>query len=474
MAAVIKMVKETAEQAAARSLQQATEDALAEAFENERAGQLRFDQSRRTWLIYEPASGIWRPDRKEQVLYDVRCFVRARNPNNEARLGKAAVVLNVERLARMREGFAITGDELDADPFILGTPHGPYDLRTAERLEADPDLLITRSTSVAPDFAVPSLWLKFLAEATGNAQEVIDYLQRLAGYCLTGSTREEQLTFLFGSGRNGKGTFLGALRDITGDYGRSTDMSTFLESRSDRNKADLAVLAGRRLVIAQETNEGKKWDGQRIKTVTGRDEVEARFLYANSFVFKPTFKLLIASNHKPRIPTVDESWRRRLHLLPFDKTPAAPDPQLKEKLAAEYPQILGWMIEGAEWWYREGLMVPEAVTAASAQYLQEEDVVLLWFEECCIAKSGAVTERKAMMASLIAWCKDMNHRAPTGHALTRWLKVRGIEQDMKKPSRPYLGVGLLAAADGVFPSGAASSAGAWGYSKDSQDDDLPH
>jgi putative DNA primase/helicase len=420
-----------------------TEDAIAEAYELERTGQLAFDQSRKTWLIYDPCCGIWRPDRKEEVLYSIRLFVRAINTKDEARLGKASIVLNVERLCRMRQGFAITGDELDASPFILGTPAGLYNLETGALCKPDPAQFVTKSTACAPDFDDPALWLRFLTDATGGDQAVIDYLQRLAGYCLTGSTREEQLTFLWGPGGNGKGTFLGALIDIAGDYARSTSTDTFLESSNDRNKADLAVLAGKRLVVAQESNEGRKWDAQRVKSITGRDEMEARFLYANSFVFKPSFKLLIASNHRPRIPSVDESWRRRLHLLPFDRKPAQPDPLLKEKLRDEYPQILGWMIKGAEWWYREGLGMPQAVVDASKEYLREQDIVGQWFDECIEMAGGTLLNRREAGDSLKRWCMEMNHGAPTVHALTRWLKEnKGIEQDVKKASRPYLGIRL--------------------------------
>jgi putative DNA primase/helicase len=478
VAQVIQYARETPEQSAARTQQQATEDALAEAFEIAKGTSLRFDQSRRQWLIYEPDSGIWRPDRREAVPYEIRLFIRARNPNNDARIGRASTVANVERLCRTRPEFSITGDELDADPFTLGTPAGPFDLTTGEGLAPDPDLLISKSTSIAPDFNDPALWLAFLAEATGGDAGMIDYLQRLSGYCLTGSTREEQLTFIWGPGGNGKGVFLGALLDIAGDYGRSTSTDTFLETRNDRNKADLAVLAGKRVAVAQESNEGRKWDGQRIKTVTGRDEVEGRFLYANAFTYRPQFKLLIASNHRPRIPNPDEAWRRRLHLLPFDKRPAQPDPLLKEKLRDEYPAILGWMIQGAVAWHRDGLRVPDTVLEASAQYLKEEDVVGLWFDECCKLDAPTVeSTRKELYESFSGWCRSMGHGAPTAYALTRWLKQhKGIEQNMRKPSRPYLGLRLRDpfTEGGDIPSAAAATGPARGYAFGGQDDDdLP-
>jgi putative DNA primase/helicase len=466
------MVRESADQAAARSATQNSEIDLALAFAGERQGQWILDHSRRQWHGYDPATGIFHPDRKEALLLDVQQFIHAR-AGGEPRLLKASVVSAVERLLRMQEVFAVTADEMDADPFVLGTPGGPYDLTTGRRLDPDPSLLITQSTSVAPEFDIPTLWLQFLGEATGHDLELITYLQRLCGYCLTGSTREEQLSFFWGSGGNGKGVFLGTLKDIAGSYAETTSTDTFLETRGDRNENDLAMLAGKRVAIAQESNEGRKWDAQRIKTCTGRDTVRAKYLYKDLFTFVPQFTLLIASNHRPRIGTVDDAWRRRLQLIPFVLKPAQPDPLLKEKLVDEYPAILGWMIEGAMLWHKDGLMVPESVLAASAKYLAEEDTIGLWFDECCKLDNGADTARKELYGSYSGWCREMGHGAATVYAITRWLKGnKGVEQNMKKGTRPYLGVRLKDpfAEDADPPAKATASSRAGDWHPDSQDD----
>jgi putative DNA primase/helicase len=440
----VALVKETPDQAAARAAQELTEDTLAESFEREHVGDIKYNHARKQYLLYDKDSGLWRADSTERVAHLVRVHVRALNVRSEPRFGKAQTVAGVERLVRAHPQIAVAGHEFDADPWLLGTPGGVYDLRTTEPLPHSCEHLVTKSTSVAPDpDQVPTLWMRFLAEATGNDPDVIGYIQRLFGYALTGDTREEQLTFLHGPGGNGKGVLLNVVKEIAGDYATVAGMDTFLESRNDRNSADLASLAGARIVIASESSDGRRWDDQRAKSVTGRDPVTARHLYGNFFTYVPQFKLLIASNHQPRIRTVDDAWRRRLHMLPFDKKPANPDPELKLRLRDEYPAILHWMMEGAEWWLREGLAKPETISTATTAYLRSEDIVGLWFEECCELDAAAETSRKTIYGSLERWCADMGHRAPTQHALTRWLGLnQGIEQDIRKSSRPYLGIQL--------------------------------
>jgi putative DNA primase/helicase len=303
-------------------------------------------------------------------------------------------------------------------------------------------VLITKRTAVSPAQGRPERWLRFLNESTGGSQQLIDYLQRLFGYCLSGETREESLTFFHGSGGNGKGVILGALKDIAGDYGRQASTEALMESKGERHPADLADLAHARLVVASESSDGKRWDEQRVKALTGRDDISARFMRGNFFTFKPQFKILVASNHKPRIRTVDDAWRRRLHLVPFDRKPERPDPQLKDRLKDEYPQILQWAIEGAEWWYREGLAVPEIITDATQEYFREEDLIGIWVEDCVDYIPGKKEDRRLLYASYEKWCKQMGHGAATIYAMTRWFKARGFEQETKNRMRPILGVGL--------------------------------
>lgn len=422
-----------------------TEDSIATLFEEAHAGRVVYAHAFGRWYFYEEASGVWRWDQQELVAHWVREFVRGLNKAQREKWGKASVVNAVSQLARRHPAIAITGTEFDQNPMLLGTPIGPVDLSTGESIAPSMSHMISKSTAVAPQPGPPLQWLKILLFATNGDTDLVDYLQRLFGYCLTGHTSEESLEFFFGTGGNGKGLVMNAVLAIVGDYGRQASMDTFIRSRNDRHPADLADLVGARLVIAAESAEGARWDEQRVKMATGRDRISARFMRGNFFEFQPAFTLLIASNHKPRIGTVDDAWRRRLHLIPFERKPQHPDPELKDKLRAEYPQILAWMIEGAEWWARDGLMPPESVLAATAEYLLEEDVIGLWFRERC--EAAAATERAYrtdLYRSFESWCHEMGHAASSQHKLTRWLKSQGYRQaeSREDKARPFFGIRL--------------------------------
>jgi putative DNA primase/helicase len=163
-------------------------------------------------------------------------------------------------------------------------------------------------------------WVAFLDRIAGGNVELVDFLQRVAGYSLTGVTREHALFFLYGTGANGKTTFLNAITGALGDYCKNAPIETFTATQSERHPTDLASLRGARLVTAVETEEGRRWAESKIKALTGGDKISARFKRQDFFEYTPQFKLLIAGNHKPGLRWVDEAIRRRLHLIPFTIT----------------------------------------------------------------------------------------------------------------------------------------------------------
>src|SRR6266511_1773942 len=142
----------------------------------------------------------------------------------------------------------------------------------------------------------------------------------MVGYCFIGSAREHALFFLYGTGANGKSVLLNTLSGIMGDYARSAPIETFTVSSVERHPTDLASLRGARLVVAVETEEGRRWAESRIKVLTGGDKIAARFMRQDFFEFTPQFKLVIAGNHKPGLRSVDEAMRRRINMLPFTVT----------------------------------------------------------------------------------------------------------------------------------------------------------
>ena len=210
----------------------------------------------------------------------------------------------IERLATADQRLAATTDQWDADPWLLNTPGGVIDLRTGEIRDHQPSDYMTKMTAVEPDGACP-LWRKFLNRIFAGDAELIAYVQRVAGYTLTGSTRDHAMFFGFGTGANGKSVFINTISGILGDYHRTAAIETFTASKFDRHPTDLAGLRGARLVTAIETEEGRRWDEAKIKTLTGGDKISARFMRQDYFEFSPQFKLMIAGNRKPSLRSVD-------------------------------------------------------------------------------------------------------------------------------------------------------------------------
>ena len=268
---------------------------------------------------------------------------------------------------------------------LLNTPGGVVDLKTGVTRSHRAEDYFTRITAVAPGGECPT-WKQFLIRICGGDAELEAFLQRLAGYALTGLTVEHALFFSHGLGGNGKSVFSNTIAGALGDYHKTAPIETFTASSADRHPTDLAGLRGARLVTAIETEEGRRWAESRIKSLTGGDKIAARYMRQDFFEFTPQFKLLISGNHKPGLRSVDKAIRRRFHLIPFTVTipPEERDGQLPDKLKGEWPGILAWMIDGCLEWQQKGLSAPAAVTGATADYLDAEDAMSAWLDECCV------------------------------------------------------------------------------------------
>ncbi len=280
---------------------------------------------------------------------------------------------------------------------------------------------------------------------TGGDSALQAFLQRLSGYSLTGSTREQSLAFLHGSGGNGKSVFVSALSGILGDYHKTAPVETFTASSgSDRHPTEIAMLRGARLVTSVETEEGRRWAESRIKALTGGDEVQARFMRQDFFAFTPQFKLMIVGNHKPGLRSVDEAIRRRFHLVPFTMTipKEKRDKDLGEKLRREWPGILAWAIQGCLAWQQQGLAPPESVLAATAEYLEGQDAVGAWIEECCERDVDGWETRNDLLASWRAWAERNGEFVLPRSRFFDALEGRGLEPRRKNHGRGYGGVRL--------------------------------
>jgi putative DNA primase/helicase len=364
-----------------------TEDSVAAAFVKRYRDTLRFCHHAGKW--YRWTGAVWQRE-ETRLAFDWarnlarQCAASSGEGKAITAAGKAAFATGVERFVQADRAFAVTSAAWDRDPWLLGTPEGTVDLRTGELRPARQEDLISRSTAVtpAPQAQCPT-WLAFLQQACAGDQDLIGFLQRWFGYCLTGVTQEHALLFVYGPGGNGKGVLLVTMAGILGAYATNAAMDTFTASQGDRHPTDLAMLHGARMVMTTETEEGRAWAEARIKALTGGDPVTARYMRQDFFTFTPAFKLTISGNHKPALRNVDDAARRRFNVVPFLHKPSRPDPTLPDKLRAEWPGILRWMIQGCLAWQRDGLQRPKAVLDATAEYFAEQDVLAQWVEECC-------------------------------------------------------------------------------------------
>jgi putative DNA primase/helicase len=354
----------------------------------------------------------------------------------------AGMVAGVANLARSNPDQVAVVAQWDGNPWLLGTPGGTVDLRTGELRPARLDEYITKQTAIAPAPAGTEapLWQAFLKRIFKHDLELVPYMQRAAGYALTGSTSEHALIFAWGQGGNGKGVLFNTLAYILADYAAIAAPDLLLVTNSDRHPADMAMLRGARLVIASELAPGRAWDEPKLKSLTGGDPITARFMRQDFFTYNPQFTLLVAGNHKPSFKSVDEAVRRRVQLVPFlqNISKEERDPNLAEKLKAEAPAILRWAIDGCLVWQRQGLNPPATVQEASESYLAGEDVLGQWLDERCeIGSVFDLTPFDALYQDWRAWCDANGGPSWGGKALSKALDERGFERGRDNKNRGF-------------------------------------
>jgi len=398
------------------------------------AGQLAFCHDEGVWRQYD--GSIWRTVKTPLAFHYARemaVAMQRRYPKTGVvEVHKTSFPLGVERFAKSDPVFARTSEHWDPDPWLLGTPAGTVDLKTGRLRPAEPGDNITKSTAIPPGatYASAPLWENFLDQACGGEPELVEFLQQIAGYALTGLTHEHALFFVYGPGGNGKSVFLNTLAHVLGDYATTAAMDTFTaSSRSGQIPADLAMLRGARLVTASETSEGKKWDQQRVAQVTGGDPITARFMRENFFTYKPQFTLIIVGNHKPTLTSVDDAMRRRFNIIPFLIRPERPDRHLEEKLVDEWPAILRWAIDGCLDWQERGLVRPPVVTEATSEYFDEQNTLAQWLEQDCEVdfKNWHLADlSSALFASWSSYCRANGEDAGTSKTFKPAMEKHGF------------------------------------------------
>ena len=428
------------------------EDSVALALAHEQADDLRYVAKSSQWMRW--SGERWQSEDTLSAFDELRKLCRMAGDS------RARTVAAVVMLARTDRRMAATVDQWDRGTMLLSAKGATVDLATGASRSPDRRDYLTKQAgaSIAEPGMPHPLWSDFLDTVTQADETLIGFLQRYAGYCLTGETREHVLAFLYGPGANGKGVFVGTLAKIMGDYAISAPIEMFLASKHDRHPTEIARLKGARLVVAQETQKGRRWDETKLKILTSSDWLSGHFMRQDFFDFDPTHKLLITGNHKPSLSSVDEAIRRRLLLVPFtvEIPEAERDPDFATKLVPEYPAIFRWMVNGCLEWQRDGLDVPERVRKASDDYFANQDTLGQWIEDCLIVGDPrAFTTTRALFGSWKAWTDVRNIRPGSEKEFADGLAEKGYQQHRMNYGRGFKGLELMAN-DGPRLGGAKS------------------
>lgn len=324
----------------------------------------------------------------------------------------------------------VTGDQLDADPWLLACQNGVIDLRTGACRPGKPSQYLTKAAQTEwHGFDAPApTWEKFILEVVDGDQDAADYLRRLMGYSITGSIREHIFVIFCGSGRNGKGTLIETLQKILGPLAVPIPPEMLLDQGRVRSSsgasADIMALQGRRICFASETDQGRKFSAAAVKRLSGGDTLTGRNPYGHAQItFPPSHLLILATNHKPKASAEDPAFWARMHLvefpLAFVDQPLAPnerqiDRTLDEKLIAEAPGILAWLVRGAVEWQQQGLSPPKAITEATAEYRRSEDFLSDFLEDKCVIAEGSELTAKAAYAAFKEWyTENISDKVPS-------------------------------------------------------------
>lgn len=427
---------------------------------------LRYVSEMKRWLE-KTESGAWRFIDELRVLLLAREIIplihdeiRRLDPGNRRELMDHAkysesnkALKDAVELFRSEPGIAVSASNLNEGEWMFPTKNGLVDLQTGKFMPMDPALHITQTAGVSfdPDATCP-LWEAFLLEIMNGDVELVEYLRRAIGYTLTAQTSEQALFFAYGSGANGKSTFLNVLRSLFGDLGAQANGDMLLDKNggqamsANAASSEVARLAGKRLVAMSEVEEGRHFSEKTVKWYTGGEDITARMLYQNAFSFTPRFKLWLAGNYKPTIKGGDHGIWRRMKLIPFTVMipPEKRDPDLERKLRGELAGILNWALTGCQQWRENGykLREPAIITKEVSEYRGEMDVVESWLLEFTRNDPDGEIHFGDTYKFFKAWSEAQYNFAYSGKRLGMILADKGYKP-ASRPHRVYKGLKLI-------------------------------
>lgn len=406
-------------------------------------------EQRGCWLVWDGT--CWRTDAMRRVAelaeQTMQALGAAARGDEDAqkwavRCTKTAAPAR-EMLEVVKHRAPVAMDALDADGWRLGVANGVIDLCSGALRPHDRADRITLLSPVQYDPAATCpRWDAFLYEIMAGDEAMVSALQRLAGYCLTGDISVQMLPIFHGPGGNGKNVLLDTLMGILGPHAaEAPDGLLTVRRGGDEHPTEIADLLGKRLVVASETDEGRKMRIGLVKKLTGNKYLKGRYMRQDYFQFVRTHKTILVTNNRPIVTETSNAIWRRLRLIPFDvKIPEArQDKRLTEKLVAEWPGILAWAVRGClDWQQRQcDLELPEAVRQATEAYKDESDHVGDFISECCVdwrkheVQKMRVPKERTYTAYCI-WCKDVGEEALSRRSFSTRMRSHGFEDSQAK------------------------------------------
>jgi len=374
--------------------------------------------------------------------------------NHIKRSRKVSQVKNMLEGASWEEAVRIKSNSVDSNPMLIGTLNGVVDLETGEIIQNNKEYFITKRVNASFDkeSECPN-WDRFLNRITGEDQEMIEYLNLLTSYFLTGETNERKLFIIHGSGSNGKTTWVRCIQDILGEYASQIPVESLSYTKSNAIDDNLSRTTGSRLTVTSEIKRGTRLNEPLIKQLTGGDKVTARQMFKGSIEYKPTSKFIMVVNDLPEITGSDSAMARRVQVIPFNQVirPDEEDKFLSNKLKGESDAIFTRAVLMCTEWQKHGLTPPKSIEEASANYVESKDVFKQWKNECLKIEvtSKEFTGSTKLVESHETWCNENSLNALDVNTLHSRLKectgtTRVTKTVAGVRARGYKGIELVA------------------------------
>ena len=437
---------------------------IADLIAEEHGENLLFDTTTKQWRVF--SGGMWcEAEEAERMVWGFYCKVILDINNQKySRLligdpkwlksamnqSKASSALKIVQVLTAKGA-----KSLDANPNLIGIQGMVYNIQHKGVRPALASDLIFKSLGTTHDSgALCPEWDKFLKTVMQEDQEMIDYLRRLVGYFLSASTQEQEIYYFYGSGANGKSTFLDLIKTLLGSYGVKLSSDTFMRGKNGATsigkQSSLANLEGARLAITDETNDTDvSFDVQILKSISGDDEITARRLRHNPRTFKSTSKIVMYGNDKPHGNINDEGFWRRFRFIKFGYV--VPDDEridgLLDQLKVELPGILNWALRGLEDWHKNKMNTPQKIRDESVDYREELDTVSEFLVNNVAPAAGNIVPLVKLFEDYAVWCSNNMKVAETKQAFSKRVKRYFETNKMATPHktnkmRGYMGIKL--------------------------------